>query len=283
MSLEHFVGTATVISSLAGRFVGYPAQIRLILKTRMVGNLSVTLHTIGFISCLLWTWHGWLNGDWVILLTQGLAGIAATGSMLFLIWRFRPRAVAQAALGELVVGLCALDGVVHPREREQAEAFAGKWHLSLPWRHAEAVAEWSPTTRGEHILSQLERYLAHASPVEQWRELHDLLWIIVEADGEVTAAERQVAAAGQTRLQQALASCGALLEPLFRVVMVTAGTDLADGTRAGVQISDVALTERVARRHAADLRKSGMVAFAVPDSDLSGEHGVSTHRFFKAN
>lgn len=91
MSLETIVGTATVISSLAGRFIGYPAQIRLILKTRMVSNLSVTLHTIGFISCLLWTWHGWLQGDWVILLTQGVAGIAATGSMLFLIWRFHPR------------------------------------------------------------------------------------------------------------------------------------------------------------------------------------------------
>lgn len=94
MSLEHLVGTATVISSLAGRFVGYPAQIRLIIKTRMVSNLSVTLHSIGFVSCLLWTWHGWLNGDWVILLTQGLAGIAATGSMLFLIWRYCPRRMA---------------------------------------------------------------------------------------------------------------------------------------------------------------------------------------------
>lgn len=278
MSLEHVVGTATVISSLAGRFVGYPAQIRLILKTRVVSNLSVTLHSIGFISCLLWTWHGWLNHDWVILLTQGLAGIAATGAMLFLIWWFRPRKVAQESLIDFLVTLVALDGEVHPKEQAEVDAFARTWKLEFDWSSAAAVLALSPPQRQERLQQQLRRYLSQRPPVEQMRELRDLAWVIVEADGTVTDDERRAVAQTQAALSEALAPFANAEAPLFRVVVVPR-SDGAESAPSGLQrqrfadqalcLSEIAMTEPIARQYAAELRKSGWLALMVPAKEFN--------------
>ena len=279
MSLEHFVGTATVISSLAGRFVGYPAQIRLIVKTRMVGNLSVALHGIGFVSCLLWTWHGWLNRDWVILLTQGMAGIAATGSMLFLIWRYRPRRVAGEHLMSVLVQLAALDGEVHPSERREVEQFALEWQLTVDWSSAPLSHDASQMQAAAMV--HLQQYLAHRPPVAQMRELKDLIWLLAEADGRVVSEERELATALQQKLEQALRPFGDVPSTPYRVVvqpkldqhgvaaaMTHPGFELRQVAGQGLWVATMSLTEAMARQYAAELRLQQDLAFAVPESDV---------------
>ena len=279
MSLEHLVGTATVISSLAGRFVGYPAQIRLILKTRMVSNLSTTLHAIGFVSCLLWTWHGWLQRDWVILLTQGLAGIAATGSMLFLIWRYRPRRVAGEYLIRILVRLAVADGEVHPGERREVEQFAQKWKLTVDWSSVRAGCD--PEQMHSMTMADLKQYLALSPPVVQMRELKDLTWILVEVDGRVSAEERTLAAGIQQQLEQALRPFGDLPSTPYRVVVQPKrnqsfapatiphpGFEWREVAGQGLWVATANFTEAMARQYASELRVQKELAFAVPVTDL---------------
>ncbi|WP_293370984.1 SemiSWEET family transporter [Nevskia sp.] len=283
MTIEALVGTATVISSLAGRFVGYPAQIRLILKTRMVSNLSVTLHSIGFVSCLLWTWHGWLHGDWVILLTQGMAGIAATGSMLFLIWRYRPRRMAGEHLIGVLTGLARLaqpDGQVHASEQREIDLFLVKWQLTVDW----AAITGSLDTREVHrkALEHLRQYLALHPPVAQMRELQDMVWVLAKADTVVTPGEFELASTIQQQLKNALSRFDQADSTPYRIVLMprmqaddegarTEHVGFSGGFVAGqaVMVSVASLTEPVARQYAAELRKQRVLALAVPDSDVA--------------
>ncbi len=279
MSLEHLVGTATVISSLAGRFVGYPAQIRLIIKTRMVSNLSVTLHSIGFVSCLLWTWHGWLNGDWVILLTQGLAGIAATGSMLFLIWRYRPRRMAGEHLTGVLVQLAAVDGEVHINERREVEQFAAKWDVPVDWSAMSSGD--TASQRQAAAIEHLKALIAYRPPVAQLRELKDMVWLLAEADGQITGDERVLVTSLQQLLQTALRPFGepettphcVVVQPRIGpdrmpIAIEHAGFELRHIAGQSVWVSTAVLTETVARQYATELRGQNELAFAVLQTDL---------------
>lgn len=280
MSLETIVGTATVVSSLAGRFVGYPAQIRLILKTRMVSNLSVTLHSIGFVSCLLWTWHGWLQRDWVILLTQGMAGIAATGSMLFLIWRFHPRRVAGEHLMRVLMTIAMLDNELHAGERREIEQFAHKWQLKLDWTlgiHADGTAALAAA------LADLRAYLATRPAVAQMREFKDMVWVLAEADGQVTGEERELVVAIQQQIEVALKPFGEADSTPYCVV-VTQATHAAVHAPAfeahtvseqTIWVSVAPLTQAIASQFAAELRAQQVLAFAVPQSDVDGLAQIS--------
>jgi uncharacterized tellurite resistance protein B-like protein len=272
VSLEHFVAVGTVISSLAGRFVGYPDQIRLVLKTRTVTNVSVSLYAIGFVSCLLWTWHGWLMADWVILLTQGVAGVAATGSMLFLLWRYRPQAIADETLMAILVHLVALDGQMHPDERAEVARLADGWKLKPDWALAERVM--SVSERHTEAVAALRRYLAMRPPVARLRELKDVIWLLVQADGVVTEHERALMRDLYTLLESSSPQLESLEDMDFRVLLVhheeplPPSFEYSEVAGKRVAASVAGHTELVARQHAAELRGPGMAAVVVKEREL---------------
>ena len=81
---EQIISVGTAISTIAVKLVGYPSQIRKILISRSVANLSVTHFTISFVTYLLWTLHGINQQDWVVIVGQGL-GIVTSGILMGLI------------------------------------------------------------------------------------------------------------------------------------------------------------------------------------------------------
>jgi uncharacterized protein with PQ loop repeat len=275
VNLEHFVATATVISSLAGRFVGYPAQIRLIVRTRVVSNVSVSLYLIGFLSCVLWTWHGWLIHDWVILLTQGIAGIAATGSMLFLLWRYRPRALADESVWALLVHVASLDGEMDVRERTELLRIGAEWGLKPDFSLVQR--SMSVSERHSESVRELQRYLLTRPPVARLRELKDVVWLLVRADGVVTDHERVLMNELYNLLDAALLpfeSTTAAME--YRVVLVRRDSApqppsgfeaIAIGDQS-VVVSQTGHTQLVARQYAADLRSRGIAALVVREQEL---------------
>ena len=95
MSFEHFISIATVIATLSVKLVGYPAQIRKVAQSRSEGNLSLTHIGLAFVSYLLWTIHGVLKGDWVIIAGQGL-GIVTSGVLFGLLVHHSLRAKREA-------------------------------------------------------------------------------------------------------------------------------------------------------------------------------------------
>lgn len=79
-----FIGTMTIICSFALKFIGFPSQIRKILKSNSSEGISVTLFAISFISYIFWTLHGIIKHDWVTIIGQGI-GIFVSGMVLYLL------------------------------------------------------------------------------------------------------------------------------------------------------------------------------------------------------
>lgn len=64
------ISTLTVIVSLITKFVGFPDQIRLMLKHKQANNISLSLNLLGAISYCLWTLHGYMINDWFTVVGQ---------------------------------------------------------------------------------------------------------------------------------------------------------------------------------------------------------------------
>ncbi len=94
MTFEHFISFATVAATLSVKLIGYPAQIRKIARSGSVENLSLTHFALSFVSYVLWTMHGLLKDDWVIIAGQGL-GIVTSGVLLGLLLHYGRRAKAR--------------------------------------------------------------------------------------------------------------------------------------------------------------------------------------------
>lgn len=84
------IGILTLIASYAIKLIGFPEQIQKIRKSKSVDGISKSLFITSFISFVLWTIYGFLKGDWVIMLAQGLGAIVG-GILLFYLWKYRKR------------------------------------------------------------------------------------------------------------------------------------------------------------------------------------------------
>lgn len=80
--------TLTIIVSLASKFIGYPDQIRLILKEKRTNNISLLLNSLGALSYGLFTLHGYLIKDWVTVIAQ-IFGVFFCLILVFLTLKFR--------------------------------------------------------------------------------------------------------------------------------------------------------------------------------------------------
>lgn len=83
-----FVGFATVIVGVIVKVIGFPDQIRKNFQRKSTKGLSTTFIALSFLAYVLWTIHGFLRKDSVLIIGQGI-GIITTGVILYQIWLYR--------------------------------------------------------------------------------------------------------------------------------------------------------------------------------------------------
>lgn len=86
-TLIQIISILTLIASYAIKLIGFPAQIQKIRKSKSTDGVSKSLFITSFISFVLWTIYGFLKGDWVIVLAQGLGAVVG-GVLLIYMWKY---------------------------------------------------------------------------------------------------------------------------------------------------------------------------------------------------
>lgn len=82
------IGTTTLVWSFGSKFIGYPSQIKKIVKNKSSENVSSTIYVFALVSYILWTLHGIVIKDWVTIIGQGI-GIIVSGWTLFVTIKYR--------------------------------------------------------------------------------------------------------------------------------------------------------------------------------------------------
>jgi len=75
------IGVLTVTIGILVKILGFPAQFRLNYKSKSTKGFSTLFISLAFISYILWTTHGILQNDWVLILGQGV-GIITTAMIV---------------------------------------------------------------------------------------------------------------------------------------------------------------------------------------------------------
>lgn len=84
------IGFLTTILSILIKIVGFPDQIRKNHQRKSTEGVSTSFYILSFITYTLWTLHGFLQKDWVVIGGQGL-GIITTGYIVYQIFLYRKR------------------------------------------------------------------------------------------------------------------------------------------------------------------------------------------------
>lgn len=84
------IAILTLIFGILAKVIGFPDQIRKNYKRKSTEGLSTIFIVIGVIGYTLWTIHGLLRNDWVLVIGQGL-GIIVTGIILIQILYYKNR------------------------------------------------------------------------------------------------------------------------------------------------------------------------------------------------
>ncbi len=84
------VGFLTVTLSVLIKVIGFPDQIRRNHIRKSTEGLSPLLYILSFLAYSLWTLHGFLQNDWVVILGNVL-GIVTTGVIVYQIFLYRSK------------------------------------------------------------------------------------------------------------------------------------------------------------------------------------------------
>ena len=84
------IGILTVVVGVAVKVIGFPDQFRKNYQHKSTKGLSTIFIVLSVISYMLWTTHGFVQGDWVLVVGQGM-GIITTGAILAQIFFYRQR------------------------------------------------------------------------------------------------------------------------------------------------------------------------------------------------
>lgn len=84
------VGVLTVIIGILVKVLGFPDQFMKNYKRKSTEGLSTIFIVLAFLSYILWTLHGYLQGDWVLIIGQGV-GIITTGMIVFQIFYYHKK------------------------------------------------------------------------------------------------------------------------------------------------------------------------------------------------
>lgn len=75
------IAVLTVVMGIIVKVIGFPDQFRLNHKRKSTKGLSTLFYALAFVSYTLWTIHGIIKNDWVLIAGQGL-GILTTGMII---------------------------------------------------------------------------------------------------------------------------------------------------------------------------------------------------------
>jgi len=89
-----FIAVMTVVGSISIKLVGIPDQIRMLIKTQEIGNISLLNYWLSLITYFFWTVHGIIKHDVVIILAQSL-GVITTGILLAIIFSIKRKKSAM--------------------------------------------------------------------------------------------------------------------------------------------------------------------------------------------
>lgn len=90
ITLALVVAVLTVIIGVTVKLIGFPAQFRLNYGRKSTKGLSTLFILLSVASYILWTLHGMFQGDWVLIVGQGI-GIVTSGAILAQIVFYRNR------------------------------------------------------------------------------------------------------------------------------------------------------------------------------------------------
>lgn len=88
LTFTAIVGFLTVGLGVLVKLVGFPDQMRRNYKSKSTKGLSTAFIALSFLAYTMWTLHGILVKDMVIVIGQGL-GIVTTGAILIQIYVYR--------------------------------------------------------------------------------------------------------------------------------------------------------------------------------------------------
>lgn len=81
ITFASIIGILTVTIGVLVKMVGFPDQFRLNYKRKSTKGLSSLFYLLAFLSYVLWTIHGFLQNDWVLIVGQGI-GIITTAMIV---------------------------------------------------------------------------------------------------------------------------------------------------------------------------------------------------------
>lgn len=84
------IGFLTTVLSILVKVVGFPDQIRKNHKRKSTEGVSTSFYVLSFLVYVLWTIHGILQKDMVVVFGQGL-GIITTGAIVYQIYIYRSK------------------------------------------------------------------------------------------------------------------------------------------------------------------------------------------------
>lgn len=88
--LVEILGVLTLTCSYLLKLIGFPTQIRQIIKTKSKGNITFTFIGISFVGYILWTTYGIAKGDYVVVFGHGV-GIIVSGATLFFMFKYHDK------------------------------------------------------------------------------------------------------------------------------------------------------------------------------------------------
>lgn len=84
------IGILTVVIGILVKIIGFPDQFMKNYKRKSTEGLSSVFILLAFVSYILWTIHGYLQNDLVLVVGQGV-GILTTGMIVFQLVYYRKK------------------------------------------------------------------------------------------------------------------------------------------------------------------------------------------------
>jgi len=82
------IGVLTVVIGILVKVLGFPDQFMKNYKRKSTAGMSTVFIVLAFISYVLWTLHGVLQGDMVLVIGQGV-GIITTGMIVAQVFYYK--------------------------------------------------------------------------------------------------------------------------------------------------------------------------------------------------
>lgn len=81
-TLPIIIGALTLIVGILVKLIGFPDQFLKNYKRKSTEGLSTIFFILAFVSYFLWTMHGLLQNDQVLIIGQGI-GMLTTGAIIY--------------------------------------------------------------------------------------------------------------------------------------------------------------------------------------------------------